>query len=342
MIVTVMYPPRLPEGAVERLQAAGATEVHHVPYFETQELRNARQLGQLTDELEATAPPVDDAGWANLLESEAVMALDLPVGLVERSERLAWVQAIGAGVGQLGPARLGEAGIVLTNAAGVASASIAEFVIGRVLEVIKNIRTLEVQQAEKRWEMCLGGLLKGRTMGIVGLGAIGRDTARRARAFGVEVLATRRSARPGDTDPDVDELWPADALDDILGRCDVVVLCAPSTAETQRLFDAGRIARMKPGSILVNVARGALVDEPALIGALEAGHLGAAVLDVQDNEPMSADDPLWDAPNLYLSPHSSTSTEGYDDALIDLFALNIARRVGDEPMHNLVDTSIGY
>ena len=125
MIVTVMYPPRLPEGAVERLQAAGATEVHHVPYFETQELRNARQLGQLTDELEATAPPVDDAGWANLLESEAVMALDLPVGLVERSERLAWVQAIGAGVGQLGPARLGEAGIVLTNAAGVASASIA-------------------------------------------------------------------------------------------------------------------------------------------------------------------------------------------------------------------------
>lgn len=342
MIVGVLYPSQLPDEAAETLRAAGATEVHHVPYFETQELRNARQLGRATVEQLSAAPALSDDDWSALGECEAVLALDLPVGAAERCRRLSWVQACGAGVGHLDPHRLAEAGITLTNAAGIAAPSIAEFVMGRVLEVVKGIRRIELQQRERRWEMHLGGLVQGRTMAVVGLGAIGRETARRARAFGMVVLATRRSAAPGDTDPDVDELWPADRLDDLLGRCDVVVLAAPSTTETHRLFGAERLARMKPGSILVNVARGALVDEPALIAALEQGHLGAAVLDVQDNEPMSPDDPLWDAPNLYLSPHSSTSTEGYDRALLTLFADNLVRRLAGEPLRNTVDPTLGY
>ncbi len=252
------------------------------------------------------------------------------------------MQAIGAGIGQLEPAELRARGITLTNAAGVASAPIAEFVIGRLLEVWKDVRVLERQQREHLWRMHQGLLVKGRTIGIVGLGAIGRDVARRARAFEMTVLANRRSARAGDADPDADEIHGPDGLDEMLARSDAVVLCAPQTPETVDLFDAERLARLKPGAVLVNVARGSLIDESALVAALEAGQLGAAVLDVTREEPLPANSPLWEAPNLYLSPHCSTAREGYDQALMELFCDNLERYMAQEPLRNVVDPDRGY
>ena len=179
--------------------------------------------------------------------ADVLMALDLPPGIRDWAPRLRWVQAIGAGIGQLEPAKLKAKGIALTNAAGVASAPIAEFAIGRLLEVWKDIRVLERQQKDHHWEMHQGLLVKGKTIGIVGLGAIGRDVARRAKAFETTVLGNRRSAQPGDTDPDVDELYGLDGLDEMLARCDAVVLSAPHTPETIDLFDAERLGRLKPG-----------------------------------------------------------------------------------------------
>ena len=339
----LMFPPGMDRATLEGLgREFPGVRFDNIGYIEPHGLRDAKAKGRVTDELLATAPPLSDADRAGIAEADVLMALDLPPGIIGWAPRLAWVQAIGAGVGQLEPANLKANGIALTNAAGVASVPIAEFAIGRLLEVWKDTRVLERQQRDRQWQMHQGLLVKGRTLGIVGLGAIGRDVARRARAFEMTVLANRRSARPGDTDPDVDELFGPDGLDDMLARSDAVVLCAPHTPETMDLLDADRLARLKPGAVVVNVGRGSILDETALVAALESGHVGAAILDVTRQEPLPADSPLWDAPNMYLSPHCSTAREGYNEALLELFRDNLGRYVAGEPLRNVVDPDRGY
>jgi phosphoglycerate dehydrogenase-like enzyme len=214
--------------------------------------------------------------------------------------------------------------------------------MARVLQIIKLLPQHDANAREHRWQMALGGQLHARTMGIVGLGAIGREVARRARPFGVTLLGVRRSWKPDMVDDDVDELFGPDDLDAVLARSDIVVLAAPGSEDNENLFDARVFAAMKPGSIFVNVARGTLVDEPALIDALERGHLQAAAIDVARAEPIPPEDPLWSAPNLYISPHSSTSTEGYAARAFDLFCRNFARFVRHEPLENVVDLTQGY
>ena len=328
----VMYPLAMEESELDDLHRRfPGVQFHNIGYFEPHGLRDAKAKGRVTEELLATAPALSEGERATIAEADVLMALDLPHGIWDWNSRLRWVQAIGAGIGQLEPAKFKATGVVLTNAAGVASTPIAEFAIGRLLEVWKDIRVLERQQKDRNWKMHQGLLMKGKTVGIVGLGAIGRDVARRAKAFEMTVLANRRSAQPGDTDPDVDELFGPDGLDEMLARCDAVVLSAPHTPETIDLFDAERLERLKPGVVLVNVGRGTIIDEAALVAALESGQVGAAVLDVTREEPLPADSPLWDAPNMYLSPHCSTAREGYNEALMDLFCDNLERFLADVP-----------
>jgi phosphoglycerate dehydrogenase-like enzyme len=158
----------------------------------------------------------------------------------------------------------------------------------------------------------------------------------------VRLLGVRRSWSPGATDTDVDELFGPGALFEVLARSDVVVLAAPGTDENENLFDDRAFAAMKPGAVFLNVARGTLVDELALVRSLESGHLRAAAIDVARTEPLPPTDPLWSAPNLYISPHSSTSSEGYADRAFDLFCGNLERFVHGEPLVNVVDLSTGY
>ena len=339
----VMYPLAMEESELDDLHRRfSGVKFANIPYFEPHGLRDAKAKGRVTDELLATAPTLTDGEKNTIAEADVLMALDLPLGIREWATRLRWVQAIGAGIGQLEPAMLKAKGIMLTNAAGVASAPIAEFAVGRLLEVWKDIRLLERQQKDHHWQMHQGLLVKGKTIGIVGLGAIGRDVARRARAFETTVLGNRRSAQPGDTDPDVDELYSLEGLDEMLARCDAVVLSAPQTPETIDLFDAERFGWLKPGAVLVNVGRGSIIDEDALVDALESGQVGAAVLDVTREEPLPADSPLWDAPNMYLSPHCSTAREGYNEALMELFCDNLERFLAGTPLRNVVDPDRGY
>lgn len=338
-----MYPLAMDESELDELSRRfSQVSFANIGYFEPHGLRDAKAKGRVTEGLLATAPPLSDSEKDTIAEADVLMALDLPPGIREWAPRLRWVQAIGAGIGQLEPAKLKAKGILLTNAAGVASTPIAEFAIGRLLEVWKDIRVLEGQQRDRRWQMHQGLLVKGKTMGIVGLGAIGRDVARRAKAFEMTVLANRRSARPGDSDPDADELFGPDGLDEMLARSDAVVLCAPHTPETIDLFDAERLGKLKPGAVLVNVGRGSMIDEIALVAALESGQVGAAVLDVTREEPLPADSPLWEAPNMYLSPHCSTAREGYNEALVELFCTNLERFLAEEPLRNVVDPDRGY
>jgi phosphoglycerate dehydrogenase-like enzyme len=156
------------------------------------------------------------------------------------------------------------------------------------------------------------------------------------------VVATRRSATPGATAPDVDELFTPTELHTMLGQCDVVVAAVPETPETTGMMGAAAFAAMQPGAFFCNVGRGSLVDEPALIDALERGHLGAAAIDVASVEPLPPDHPLWDAPNLYVSPHAAASPSALFPNLHVLFRENLTRFLAGEPLENEVDLSRGY
>jgi phosphoglycerate dehydrogenase-like enzyme len=281
--------------------------------------------------------PVDGPATPDAVaRAEVLVAFGLPADIADRVPRLRWIQAIGSGVDHFPLAELDRRGILVTNAAGVAATGIAEFVMARVLQVWKDLRNMDRMQAEHRWEQTFGRSLYGRTIGIIGLGAIGCEVAVRARAFGMRVIGIRRRAAPGDTSPYADELYGPDALPEVLGRSDIVVLAAPATDETADLIDRKALAATKPGAVLCNIARGALVDEAALVEALRAGSLGAAILDVVKTEPLPPDDPLWTAPGVYLSPHSAVSVDGYVERILDLLADNVARYVQGRPLRNLV------
>jgi phosphoglycerate dehydrogenase-like enzyme len=317
-------------------------EVLTTPFEVEHDFRTAREQDPLSVELREQAPALTGEQRDAFARAEIVFTLDVPMDLPSLAPSLRWVQCIGSGVGQYVSARLPEGNIVLTNGAGIASAPIAEWVLARTLQIVKRLPQHDAAARERHWELALGGNLAGSTVAIVGLGAIGREVARRFRGFGVHLLGVRRTWTCGATDPDVDELFGPDAIAEVVGRADVTVLAAPGSDENESLFDAGMLAAMKPGSIFVNVARGTLVDEPALIDALERGHLGAAAIDVARAEPLPPDDPLWAAPNLLISPHSSASVERYAERAFDLFCDNLERYVAGKPLRNVVDLTSGY
>ena len=307
-------------------------EVLVVPYDEGQHLRTLRGRPEGVAAAREEARPLADEHRAMFARVHGVLALDLPFDVGAVAPNLAWVQGIGAGYAQLESAGLGDAGIRLTNAAGVNSVAISEFVIGRILEERKGFRELHARQQQHRWEPVYAPELAGTTVGLIGLGAINAGVARRLQAFDARVLASRRSASPGDTAPDVDELYPTARLHEMLGRCDTVVAAVPETPATIGLMDATAFGAMAPSSFFVNVGRGTLVDEAALIDALQRGHLRGAALDVASLEPLPPEHPLWDAPNLYLSYHCSSDPVALFPNLHRLWLENVRRFVNGEPL----------
>jgi phosphoglycerate dehydrogenase-like enzyme len=347
VVVGVLYPSewyRDPDGFAREVAALDAVEGVSVvveSYVEPHELRSARgkpDAASLADK----APALTDAQRAAFSQIDVALAIDLPFEVRSVAPSLRWVQAVGAGTGQLQSSGLADAGIRLTAAVGTSAVSMAEFVFARVLQDLKRLREIEEAQEGHRWEPLYGRQLAGRTIGLIGLGAINRAVAVRARPLGLRVLATRRSAVPGSTDPDIDELYPPSDLRLMLGQCDIVVAAVPETPETVNLMDERAFAAMPAGSFFCNVGRGSAVDEPALIDALTTGHLRAAALDVASVEPLPADNPLWDAPNLYLSPHCSTAPDALFANLHVLFRDNLDRFRDGRPLVNEVDLSRGY
>jgi len=336
-VLTFLHPVELTaRGRAELESVAPGLEIHFVPYREDTQLRSSRAAGAATAAQLASAPTLSDADWARLERTTAAVALDLPELLLVRARSLQWIQTIGAGTDYLDTNAIAAQGITVTNGAGVASASIAEFVLGRLLQIWKRFREVDELQRQRRWDPLFGRSLAGLTLGIVGLGAIGRATARRARAFDMVVVASRRNAVAGATDPDVDQLFAPAQLHQMIKDCDAVVIAAPATPETRGLFNRTTIAAMKPGAVLCNVARGSLVDEDALVDALRSGHLGAAIVDATAQEPTPADSALWTAPNCYLSPHAAVARDGYDNALLNLVIRNLRRLVNRMPLENEV------
>jgi phosphoglycerate dehydrogenase-like enzyme len=343
IVVGIMYPGEWelrPREEFERDLAAlkaldPRIEVLDVRYTESEQLRTQRgakpneDYRQLCPEL---TPQQRDAFG----RVEIALAMDLPFDVSTVAPNLRWVQGMGAGASQLLSAGLGPAGIRLTNAAGVNAVSISEFVLARLLQQWKRLPEIDAMQRAHSWEPKYGKEIAGSTLGIVGFGAIGRQVALRARAFGIEVLATRASARTGDNDPAVDELFPADRLRDMLARCDAVVSAVPELATTRGLFGEVEFAAMPKGSLFINVGRGSAVDERALTNALTSGHLAGAAIDVASTEPLDASSALWEVPNLLISAHCSTSSDNFWANLHALFRSNLRHYLAGESLENQV------
>ena len=281
-----------------------------------------------------------EAARAALASAEVVIALDLPLDVATLAPNLRWVQAYGAGVGQLVRVTAGTP-VVVSTAAGVGAPAIAEYVLARLLQVTRRLREQDTLQRNRDWTAARGDTLAGKSILVVGLGAIGRRVADLAHAFGMNVIAIRR--RP-ELDPGsaVDEVHAPDQLPALLPRADVVVLCAAETRATSALIGEHELALLPSSAILINVARGALVDEPALIDALARRQIAAAVLDVTQHEPLPPDSPFWDLDNVFLSPHSSTSQHDYVERVLGLFGENLDRYTSGRPLLNTVDPTHGY
>ena len=291
----------------------------------------------------------------DLDDVEVLLRGPLPTNVFDRilwrAPRLMWVHSATAGVERiLTPAAL-ERGLAITNARGVFSDPIAEYVLMMILAVSRRLPMLLELQREKTWQPLEGREMADVTVGVVGLGSIGRRVAELALTAGSRVIAIRRhvqgSAGTAGGD-DADELTalmdmlPPEGLQELMAQSDFVVLALPLTPETTNLFDAQLLAHAKPGAWLINVARGALVDERALIRAVRDGRLGGAVLDAFREEPLPADSELYDTPNVIVTPHTSWSSGRVLDRSIELFTDNLERFRRGEPLANLVDPTAGY
>ena len=298
----------------------------------------------LTDE------PVEDLevllrGW---LSSEAFDRL------LARAPRLRYVHSASTGVERMLTPAARERGIVFTNARGVFSRPIAEYVLMMILAVSRRLPGLLELQRERTWQPLEGVELRDVTVGIVGLGSIGRAVGALATAFGCRVVAVRRRSEAGSTTsgPDdesrsfgevmLDRVGGPEALPELLGEADFVVLAAPLTPETENMIDGRALEAMKPGAWLINVARGRLVDERALLAALRDGRIGGAVLDTFREEPLSPTSPFYDLPNVIVTPHTSWSSGRVLDRSVELFCDNLRRYAAGEPLLNVVDPSAGY
>jgi phosphoglycerate dehydrogenase-like enzyme len=276
----------------------------------------------------------DDATRARALrECEVAYTWILSAAELATAERLRWVHTSAVAVETLCLPDLFARNVIVSNSRGVQSAAIAEHVMAVMLGFAKQLPFAFERQRMRTWAQNefvgehLPWLLRGRTLGLIGMGTIGTEVARLATAFGMTIVAARR--RDGN-------------LADVLRLSDVLVIAAPLTPETQNLIGARELAQMKPGAVLINVGRARIIDHAALVDALRSGHLGGASLDVFPHEPLPPDDPLWTAPNTILTPHTSGFRRGHWDEVTELFSDNLRRFLRGEPVRFRVEPALGY
>jgi phosphoglycerate dehydrogenase-like enzyme len=307
VLLSYTFPPETP-GTVDDL-AAGIRE--RLPGIDLDRARDRADL-------------LDRVG-----EAEVLIEHGLPAAALARADRLRWVQSLSAGTNRYDHDALRERGVALTSVSGAHAPAIAQQVLAYLLTFERNLLRGFEQAARREWRRYPAGELTGRTLGIVGVGAIGGEVADLGAACGMEVLGVRR--HPDRGHPNVDEMLGPDRLHGVLGRADYVVLACPLTDATRGLIDDAALSSMRTGTVLVNVARGAVVEQDALVGALTAGDLAGAALDVADPEPLPRDSPLWDLSNVIVTPHNAGGSQHFPDRCVDVFARNYERFVAGEP-----------
>jgi len=255
------------------------------------------------------------------------------------ARKVRWVHISAAGVNPLMFPALRESETVVTNARGVFEGAMAEYALGMMLYFAKRLDRSVANQRQHRWEFYLSDMLEGATVVIVGMGAIGRTLALKARALGMRTIGVRRSGAP---DPAADIVVPVTRMREVLGEGDYVVIFTPLTDETRGQFGRAEFEAMKPGAVLVNLGRGGIVDEQAMLDALVSGRLRGAGSDVFAEEPLPADSPLWEAPNLLISPHLGGDDVDSPRRLVDQWVENTRRFARGEPLLNPRDKVLGY
>jgi phosphoglycerate dehydrogenase-like enzyme len=304
----------------------------------------------LLAEIQALAPDWDliagrnpDVWLAHLNSAEIIVGWKKEIKEAFHPDSpLRWIQSWSAGVNSMPLKKLKEMNVTLTSANGVHAYPISETIFALMLALTRNIHVYIKNQLNRKWHH--SGLeleLHAKTVGIIGVGAIGLETAKIAKAFGMEVIGIRHSGKP---EKNVDEMYSPLQLNELLPRCDYVVVTLPLTNETHQLFGKEQFDLMKPSSIFINIGRGAIVEENELITALSNGEIAGAGLDVFEKEPLSEDSPLWDMDNVIITPHTAGSTEHYAKRVInDIFIPNLKEYLNENiPSINLVDYKKGY
>jgi|SRR5579859_5511978 len=287
--------------------------------------------------------PDKDAPTASLMEGIDAVYGQLTADQLANSKQLRWVQSPSAGVEWMWRCPgLADTDIVVTNMRGAHAATIAEHTFAMLLTHTRGLRAFEQHQRDHEWgrhELVLSGI-KGLTMGIVGFGYIGRAIARRATGFEMRVLAV--DAEPVPAGEGVEEVWPLTRLNDLCAQADVLAISAPITPGSRGMIGREQIRAMRRGSFILQMSRGAIVNEAALVDALEEGHLAGAGLDVTETEPLPVGDPLWTAPNLIITPHSSAASPLTTNLAWSILSENLGRFLRGEPLMNQVDKRRGW
>ena len=282
-----------------------------------------------------------------LPDTDIFVGYSLRAEQLKDAKKLKWIHSTAAGVAQLMYPELRDSGILVTNPSGIFSVPMAEHTMGLLLALARNFPDSVRQQDRARWsQQEIWDMpqhlteLNGKVLLIVGYGSIGREVAKRAKAFDMRVWGVTRSG--GGDRTNAEKIFPATKLLDVLPDADYLLISAPETAETGHLIGAAQIARMKRGARLINVSRGSLLDEAALLRALESGALGGAALDVAHMEPLPAESPLWKAPNLFLTPHTSAVSDKLWERETALLVDLLERWFDGRELFNLVDFARGY
>ena len=266
--------------------------------------------------------------------------VEVPWDAVVAQGRLQWIQSSAAGLDHCLTPSVIASEIVVTSASGLFADQVAEQTIALLAGLYRSLPTFFRQQQSKCFERRPTRDLHGATVGIVGFGGNGRRIAEILTPFRMQILAT--DLFPLDCPTYVEQLWPASQLDDLLSRVDILILCVPLNAETAGMIDERALGLMKPGSVLINVARGPVVVEEALVSALQSGHLGAAGLDVTEVEPLPDSSPLWELPNVLITPHVGAQSARRVDDTTDFFCENLRRFLAGDPLCNVVDKQLGF
>lgn len=344
MLTTVVITSYFEERHVKRIR--GVSDVLRVLYRE-----------DLVPPPRWPGDPVGDPEWRRSEEgekellgmlAEAEILYDFPRGhvrdLVEVAPKLRWIQGSMAGAGEIAEkAGLAETDVIVTTASGVFSGPLAEFALMAMLQHAKRLDRLRRDKAAKLWNQSSVETLRDKTLCLVGTGSIGQAVAELARPFGMKILGVKRTVREDDEAWNyADELRQTSDLHEALGEADYVVATLPLTPQTEHLLDADAIATIKSGAYFVNIGRGRVVDEGALVEALAGGRLSGAALDVFEVEPLPEGSPLWGMENVIVSPHSTDVVPNLDELQADLFCENLRRYLAGEPLVNELDKKLGY
>ena len=304
------------------------------------------ELGRLPKSLRVLVSEDPEQLKAQAPEADAVLyahgSPDLLTEVLRQAKRLRWVHSLWTGVESILTPELRNHPAALTNGRGVFRWPLADWVVGVMLSFAFDFRRIISQQEQAEWKPFVGSTLHGRTLGIVGYGSIGSAIAERARPFGMKIAALRRRQELSAGDPQVDVSYAKTQLKDLMASSDYVVAVTPLTEETKGMIGATEIDAMKPTAIFINIGRGPVVDEGALVRALQAGRIRGAALDVFSTEPLPREHPFWKMSNVLLSPHTADRIEGFLEPAFECFFENLARFERGEALTNEVDKNAGY